>query len=509
MKTMKKLLGMLLVLSLVLSFGAASAFAGDIGGDDPPTDPAEPTSAPENQYEGDVENLTDIVGDTMTFDKYLILNKGADVPDVKFKFTIEAGEAGGEAYESVFILPKDQADDADDYNVIGKPGFVEGTDMELDETNYPDDTLILTYKKGDSTTLESEADENKTIHFMTTDKDTDEKYAEKTMTISFEDVIFVEPGVYRYTIREVSEYTDEETPLPGMVYDPDVEDSCVRYLDVYVIDNEGALEVAAYVLHEKGDAPAIGADKGTVESDYANPGVIDPEAENELVDKSTGFSNQYDSKSLAFKKEVTGNQASRDKYFKYTVTITTTTTDLDIDDIWYEIDMDQSSWVWEPTKNVATSYEADDMKDANDPNTCADLLIEDGRVYVLGSALTGGKDFYLQHGQYIQIRNLPAACEYEVIEEAEDYKSTESGVTDYMNATSGVLKEEDGLMETDGTTEDTDPDDIVFTSYLNTRDGVIPTGLLTVVGPAVALIALAGAGFGIVLAGKRRHEDEE
>ena len=97
---------------------------------------------------------------------------------------------------------------------------------------------------------------------------------------------------------------------------------------------------------------------------------------------------------------------------------------------------------------------------------------------------------------------------HEVVEEAEDYKSTESSVADYMNATSGVLKEEDELMATDGTTEDTDPDDIVFTSYLNTRDGVIPTGLLTVVGPAVALIVLAGAGFGIVLAGKRRHEDE-
>ncbi len=513
MKTMKKLLAIFMILSLVLSLGVVTAFATS---DDP--DPAAggddgPATAEENQYEGEVGELAEIAGETMTFDKYLVLNKGADVPDVQFKFVITAGEAGGEAYESVFILPKDKDDDENDYNVIGKPVFVAGTDMETATTTYADDSVILTYAKGDTTTDEADAPTEapmQTIAFMTADPTTDEKYATKTMTISFAGVTFVEPGVYRYTITEDSAYTDETTPLPGMVYDPGVAESCVRYLDVYVIDNEGSLEVASYVLHENAAAPAEGDDAGTAESEYADPSVISADAENELKDKSTGFSNQYDSKSLAFKKEVTGNQASRDKYFKYTLTITLPD-NVDADAFnakWYEIDMEQSSWVWEPTKNVSTSYDAADMKAANDPNSTDDsnMKVEDGRVYILGSALTGGKEFYLQHGNYIQIRNLPALCEYEVVEEAEDYKSTEAGVADYENATSGTLKTEDENPR--GDSEPEDPDDIVFTSYLNTRDGVIPTGIISVIAPAVAVIVLGAAGLGFVLVSKNRKEEE-
>ena len=542
MKAMKKLLGVLLVLSLVLSFGAVTAFA-----------TTTPQTAEENKYEGDVGTLKDVADTTMTFDKYLVLNKGADVPDVQFKFVIEAatdGDSTGEGATGTtlkHINPIDRADvynaaddegkaaidagDSSAYTVIGKPVFVAvDGQIALGTLTYTGDTALVTYKKGDTTKDESTYRDattqqvtGKTVAFMTDPSDTgakhwypnDEKVAEKTLTVDFSGVTFLEPGVYRYLITEVK--ADTTPKLPGMVCDPDGVVNCVRYLDVYVTDNAGELAVSGYVLHK--------ASTLTFGDQHFDPGIMDEAVQgtmdvnlngDKLDDKSTGFTNQYDTKSLAFKKEVSGNQASRDKFFKYTVTVTPPA-DIkeDFEASWFEIQMadSASSWVWEPDQNVATddAYTMAIMKNANDPNTASNMKIEAGRVYIKGSALIEGKDFYLQHGNYIMIRNLPAAATYNVAEQAEDYQSAAAAVTNYKNATTGVLKEQDGYYETNGTAIITPdmPDDIVFTSYKNTREGVIPTGLLTVVGPAVALIALAGAGFGIVLASKRRHEDED
>ena len=134
MRTTKKIAGFLLILSLVLSFGMITASA-----DPDPENPAPgeggstttPTTGTEGRYEGDQGGLTDILGETMTFDKYLVLNKKADVPDVKFKFTIEAGTDGDDKGEQVFIKPVDMNDaspapapkDSSAYTVIGKPVF--------------------------------------------------------------------------------------------------------------------------------------------------------------------------------------------------------------------------------------------------------------------------------------------------------------------------------------------------------------------------------------------------
>ena len=62
-----------------------------------------------------------------------------------------------------------------------------------------------------------------------------------------------------------------------------------------------------------------------------------------LDDKTDGFTNEYKSKDLVFKKEVVGNQASRDKYFEFT---------LKLENVGNE--------------NTFTVSIADD----NDPNTC-------------------------------------------------------------------------------------------------------------------------------------------
>lgn len=489
MKKIRNLLSNLLIFSLVLSLGVTSAFAD--------TSVATPTTGSENRYEGDVGFLQDVTGDSMSFDKYLVLKKSAEVPNVKFKFVIEAGAEGGAADTGVFIKPVPSTDASTPYNVLGQPVFVAGTDVTPATTTYANDSAILQYKPGDTTADEGTQATTETIDFMTATAD-DEKYAEKPLTVSFAGVTFLEPGVYRYTITE-SEDTTGGSALPGLQLDPAVAaregTSTKRFLDVYVTDSpDGSdvhqLDISGYVLHEKSNAPTIGADKGT--ADVTTDGA-------RLLDKSTGFSNWWDTCDLEFKKEVTGNQASRDKYFKFTVKVSSTPALTD--DLVFEVDMGHATAA--PSKNVATTYTAAAMLAAN--TTELDAATVPGKLLVKGGDLDAGKVFYLQHGQYIRIKGLPAGATYTVTELAEDYQSTAAAVTDYKNVTNGVLSEEDAKNR--NTNEAEARDDVVYTSFLNSRNGTIPTGIITVIGPAVAVILLGLGGLGFVLAGKRRREE--
>ena len=96
--------------------------------------------------------------------------------------------------------------------------------------------------------------------------------------------------------------TETATTNQGVTNDK----SATRTLDVYVIDKNGTLEVSSYVLHTGIDAPAAGTDKGS--ADVSNTG-------DKLGYKSAGYTNTYDTSNLTFSKTVSGNQASRDKYF--------------------------------------------------------------------------------------------------------------------------------------------------------------------------------------------------
>ena len=501
MKKIRNLLSILLIFSLVLSLGVTSAFADGNPDDDNPGGAEVPatTTGSENRYEADVGDLKDINGASMSFDKYLVLKKSAEVPTVKFKFVIEAGADGGAADAGVFIMPVPYTNASTPYNVLGQPVFVAGTDVTLATTAYDNDSAILQYKPGDTTADEGTQAAGKTIDFMTVTPADDEKYAEKPLTVSFEGVTFLEPGVYRYTITE-SEDTTGGSALPGLQLDPAVEarrggTSMKRFLDVYVTDSSDGngghqLDISGYVLHVKSNAPTIGADKGTADVTTDD---------DRLLDKSTGFSNWWDTCDLEFKKEVTGNQASRDKYFKFTVKVSSTPALTD--DLVFEVDMGHATAA--PSKNVATTYTAAAMLAAN--TTELDAATVPGKLLVKGGVLDAGKVFYLQHGQYIRIKGLPAGATYTVTELAEDYQSTAAAVTDYKNVTNGVLSEEDAKNR--NTNDAEARDDVVYTSFLNSSNGTIPTGIITVIGPAVAVILLGLGGLGFVLAGKRRREE--
>ena len=437
MKTIKKLCCVLLVFAVEMSLGV-TAFA-------------------ENKYENSA-GLTPVDGTSLTFKKFLIIGAGDNVPNVTFSYTIAAGTAISTDTSSNTEFQVDAGVDADKVTIT-------------DTTFAPRATTYTSVQTGDIDVTRQASDRatgltaDTGVEFETSKG---EQYAVQNATVDFSGVTFVEPGVYRYIITETASTTNAAA---GIMHDNDVD----RVLDVYVTDNNGTLEISGYVLHKNESNIAISSTMGS--NDVMSEG--EP-----LDDKTDGFTNEYKSKDLVFKKEVAGNQASRDKYFEFT---------LKLENVGNE--------------NTFTVSIADD----NDPNTTdgnadatsgsnnATITANRGKenVLTLTSDASGEitRKFYLQHGQSIAVRGLPLNAEYTVTENAEDYKSTGASVTGYTDATSGDI----GIVAGNNK--------VVKTSFKNERQGIIPTGLFTIVGPAIAVILIALIGIGIVLMGKRRKEE--
>ena len=195
-----------------------------------------------------------------------------------------------------------------------------------------------------------------------------------------------------------------------------------------------------------------------------------------LADKTDGFTNEYSSKDLKVSKEVSGNQASRDKYFEITVTCTDVA--------------DADSYV----VSIADDNDAntnDGNADATSGTTTATIAANQGQTNstsVTGAQLKAGKKFYLQHGQSIVIRGLSPDASYTVTENAEDYKSAVmSGKTN--SGKIGTVAGDNKMAEA---------------GFTNTRNGVIPTGILL---SATGLIVVFGIVF-FAIRSKKRYEEE-
>lgn len=522
MKTTRKLLSALLVLSMGLSMGAMQVFA--------------TTPRAEHKYEGNdsVHNpateqyLTAVNGsDEVTFKKFMVVPDGVAVPNVEFTFTIESGVGLPATDSTMEVYPGSKA-------LNGTlPVFVTGKDKA---TFAPGDTTysaVRTDANGEKDIdVKREAADRKTGLTAATGVQWEsgkEVYAVvEDLTIDFSGVTFVEPGIYRYIIRETA---SADNAAAGIMHD----NHSFRVLDVYVTDSnnepdpnstttppatmpEGTLRISGYVLHKGGAAPdyeenptvASGTDKGS--ADVAAD-------EDALGDKTDGFTNEYKPYNLVIAKQVSGNQASRDKYFEYTVTLTGLAPN-GVYNVSYADDEDA---------DTVDGY-ADQTISAN-PNTATTCITADVTQPLTITADASGEatvTFYLQHEQCIAIRGLPATAVYTVVEDAEDYKSEAAAAHlskvanvegDYKNATSGTIEEVDKI-DRDGSTsvyeEDTSTtpatvtdnrDRVVYTSFKNTRDGFIPTGILETLAPALALILLAVGGLSIVLISKRRKEE--
>lgn len=286
-------------------------------------------------------------------------------------------------------------------------------------------------------------------------------YAKKTVTVDLSGVSFDEPGIYRYII------TEQATTIPGMNIDP----TPARTLDVYVTDNNGSLTVSSYVLHTGTTAPAAGANNGSADVTTAG----DP-----VADKSDGYTNTYGTHNLWVGKTVTGNQGSRDKYFAITVELSGLVAGSK-----YTVKYDGQT-----TDPTYGSADANIAANPNSATTCISAAVTQPDELTAGTGGTISQVFYLQHGQHFVICGLPVDAHYEVSEAAEDYKSTDGASSlNFSDSTSGDIATAD-----------------VKTGFTNTRDGIIPTGVLLTMTPViiVAVIVVAGIAFFAVRGAKRK-----
>lgn len=143
-----------------------------------------------------------VAGGTETFNKYLIMDENANVPNVTFTYNVAPGKAvdGNGTDPAIFAG-------------IGAPTIAD-----------------VTFAAGDSTQTGTPASDN-------------QKYAVKEATIDLSGVSFTAPGIYRYTITETAGNSN------GIVN----QGNTTRTLDVYVTytdDSATALEVSGYVLQD-------------------------------------------------------------------------------------------------------------------------------------------------------------------------------------------------------------------------------------------------------------------
>lgn len=365
----------------------------------------------------------EVKGGSTKFDKYLVMDQEANVPNASFTYTIAPGT------KKIYDVNNKKVE------VLAGVGTPKMTDEDTTTEGFqlvfqPTDTLNKTLKTGDNV---KDFDPTK------------QGYAKKTSTVDFSGVTFTEPGIYRYVITETGK---------NQAVTNDTNDK--RYLDVYVIDKNGDLEVSGYILH------ATDSEVGMKDS-HGSDGI-------QKDNKSQGFTNTYDTSNLTFKKEVSGNQASRDKYFEFTVEIKKA-----VPGTVYNVDITGAT---ETSGSNAATIEAN----ANKANL---------RELKVGADGTVTQKFYLQHGQYITIQGIAKESTYTVTENEEDYKSAAAAVENYKDLTTGTVASID-----------------LKTSYLNTRDGVIPTGVIMTVAPFAAVTLLGAAGM-VTIKMRKKEDDAE
>lgn len=364
---------------------------------------------------------TPVEGDntTLSFNKFLIVDENARIPAITFSYSIAPGSAIA----------------ADTQN--NRPAILAGVGTpSVDSAVFATgESTFSTVQTGDAVTLDS-----------------GEKYAKKTVAVNFDDVTFNQPGIYRYVINE--DMTD--TNNKAVSYDTQTTGTAgTRYLDVYVEDVNDQLVISEYVMHETAAIPNVQTDRDSA------------------ADKSSGFVNEITSHELSFGKEVTGNQGSKDKYFKYTLTISNAQANTA-----YEVDLTGAEAA--PTKTDATKYTT-----MSNPSTIT-----------TGSHGVVTEYFYLKDGQYITIKGLPQGYLYELSEDAEDYTGS-NGIAAANNAANTAYS--DPVINTTGVNAD------IKTGFTNDRSGVVPTGVLLTIAPFAIGILLFGALIIFIIAKRRRN----
>jgi len=433
-------------------------------------------------------------GTKTTFDKYVVMNKNANVPNATFSYTVS--------------IPTD-----DEMKALANPEDTNGTNLTVRKGIGAPTASSTTFAAGDQTFDSAQkvrTNKASTTYEATADDQVDgldatKKYAKHTSTVDFSNVTFSEPGVYRYKVTENN--TDEK----GIT-----KDSTPRFLDVYVKSNDsGKLAIDGYVFHTLNQAQAKGSN--------GSLGSNNPDGKNK------GFTNVYTTKDLTLTKNVTGNQGFRDQYFKFHVNIT----NLDGGARLFLTDSAGSRTVYNTGETVAYAYDAatgertdgqkrfvasagtiediknvkadNDNKNADSTATTDKLGDADAQGLAITADETGHAEFdvYLKHGESLKVNGLTLGAKYTVKETSEDYTASAK-----KNAAAiDLSKGHDATAHTDVTPEQTLAGDETV-AFTNNREGVLPTGIYHNNRAAFNIMGIAAAGGAIAIVIKKRRKDQ-
>ena len=334
------------------------------------------------------------IGGSAAFIKNLVVDSDANIPSISFKYTSRRGTPQDATATTIEILAATTGGEVSDAVFSNDDTASAIPGVPTDDRSHP-----------------------------TPGK----KYAQKSVTVNFPDGTFTKPGVYRFVISETN------NNLPGVTYDANP----TRYLDVFVVANENnELSVNSYVLRD------TATDIGTNGKYVVNPGV-----------KSSGYTNSLTQYDFDFSKTISGNQADKNKRFKFTLTIT--------------------------GANPGTyPIIAHDVTG----NPTSITVSENGNAIAV---------YYLTDGSTFKVIGLNKGAVFNVTENAEDYTATYSldSATAVTGASSGNIP--------------LDKDHSV--AFINTRNGVIPAGVIMTIAPFAIGICVFGAIIIFIICRRKRR----
>lgn len=503
------------------------------------------------------------------FKKVLEIEDTANIPSVSFDYAVTSGPTIPATYDSTTKAVETLAVFAgiDPTLITYKYENVEDSATVFDTASNTDYVTTPTAETGkqfkityapQNVVLPSSGSTKKADHddnVLLNNVSGDTYYAIKTVQMDFSKVKFTEPGIYRYYIEETGDNQGVTNDYENQVSGADVANvTRWRTLDVYVEDatyvtNDGTndttnykLRIAGYVMYVGKQTVGPAAGNATIDSPSAdimedglthtnpsgNGGANGVEVAS--AEKSEGIKNIYATSDITFKKTVTGNQASKDKFFKFTIQLTTGTTSNVADTDVFVVSADSTQQVIaayngeNTAPNSATPYSKDTIYDAN--NASLDSVNSTVR-YVTGAQLIAGYDFYLQDGQQVTIQGIPNGVGYVLKEYQDDYTPTvalksEAGYDNLAGGATGtaitapvianVSNIAGELTAPENTATITDETILgnVEATFTNNREGTIPTGiLLSVAAPAgVGVVVIGGIAY-LLIKNKRREAEEE
>lgn len=298
--------------------------------------------------------------------------------------------------------------------------------------------------------------------FTPADAINNEGKAVETVSVDFSGITFTQPGIYRYEI------TEADPNVAGLTTDG----ANTLYLDVYVVDENGAMKISNYVMLTEAITPDL-----TVNGDTQKTEAV-------YGDKSKKFSGNdddaYVTYELTVQKNVSGAMGDKTVPFDFTI---------NFDNL--------SEGTKVSTKNVTAGEGAESTVTTYTPSNGANAA---GETSVSAS---------LKHGEEVTISGVPADALYEVVE---TLPNTAGYTVSYkIDNAENFTSITGGKGETETTYSTSDPDDKQMNNVdhkvvvNNFKDSVTPTGIIMNVAPYALLVVIAAAGCFVFL--RKRRED--